>query len=63
MQWEENRTNFDRNLAVVIGIDCYNSNGIHDLKTAVGDAIAIADLLEEEYAYKKTDIVSHRRIK
>ena len=57
MQWEENRTNFDRNLAVVIGIDRYNSNGIHDLKTAVGDAIAIADLLEKEYAYKKTDII------
>ncbi|MEH1952568.1 hypothetical protein [Nostoc sp.] len=52
MQWEENRTNFDRNLAVVIGINRYDSNGIHDLKTAVGDAIAIADLLEKEYAYK-----------
>ncbi len=57
MQWEENRTNFDRNLAVVIGINRYDSNGIHDLKTAVGDAIAIADLLEKEYAYKKTDII------
>jgi WD40 repeat protein len=57
MQWEENRTNFDRNLAVVIGINRYNSNGIHDLKTAVGDAIAIAELLEKEYAYKKTDII------
>ncbi|BAY37628.1 WD-40 repeat-containing protein [Nostoc sp. NIES-2111] len=57
MQWEENRTNFDRNLAVVIGINHYNSNGIHDLKTAVGDATTIADLLEKEYAYKKTDII------
>lgn len=57
MQLEENRTNFDRNLAVVIGINRYSSNGIHDLKTAVDDAIAIADLLEIEYAYKKTDII------
>ncbi|MDZ8237242.1 MAG: caspase family protein [Nostoc sp. ChiQUE01a] len=57
MQWEENKTNFDRNLAVVIGINSYNSNGIHDLKTAVGDASAIADILEKEYAYKQTDII------
>jgi len=52
MIWSLNRTNFDRNIAVVIGIDNYQ-NGIHQLKTAVNDARAIADLLEESYEYKK----------
>jgi len=47
------RTNFDRNIAVVIGIDNYQ-NGIPPLnKTAVNDARAIADLLEEEYEYQE----------
>ena len=46
MQWEYNKTNFDRNLAVVIGIDRYNSDRIHNLSTPVSDARALADLLE-----------------
>lgn len=57
MRWDQSRTNFDRNLAVVIGIDRYNSKGIHDLRTAVSDASAIADLLEKEYAFEKTNII------
>ncbi|MEJ1933545.1 caspase family protein, partial [Nostoc sp. NIES-2111] len=57
MQWEESRTNFDRNLAVVIGIDHYISDGIHDLQTAVSDANAIANLLRDEYGYKDEHIV------
>jgi ABC-type branched-subunit amino acid transport system substrate-binding protein/WD40 repeat protein len=52
MIWSLNRTNFDRNIAVVIGINNYQ-NGISPLKTAVNDAKAIADLLEEEYKYQK----------
>jgi Caspase domain len=52
MWWKENRTNFDRNLAVVIGIERYDSQGIHDLQTAVNDANAIANLLGDEYGYK-----------
>ena len=57
MQWDNNRTNFDRNLAVVIGIDRYDSRGIHDLQTAVSDANAIANLLRDEYGYKDEHIV------
>lgn len=57
MRWDQSRTNFERNLAVVIGIDRYNSKGIHDLRTAVSDASAIADLLEKEYAFEKTNII------
>jgi WD40 repeat protein len=57
MKWEENRTDFDRNLAVVIGIDRYNSKGIHELRTAVSDACAVADLLEKEYAFEKKNII------
>jgi len=53
MQWEYNRTNFDRNLAVVIGIDRYKSKSIHNLSTPVSDARALADLLETEYGYNK----------
>ena len=52
MIWSLDRTNFDRNIAVVIGIDNYQ-NGIHQLKTAVNDARAIADLLEQEYEYQE----------
>ena len=52
MIWSLDRTNFDRNIAVVIGIDNYQ-NGIHQLKTAVNDARAIADLLEKEYEYQE----------
>jgi len=52
MQWEYHKTNFDRNLAVVIGIDRYNSESIQNLRTPVSDARALADLLETEYEYK-----------
>lgn len=55
--WETTRTNFDRNLAVVIGIDQYQSSSIHDLRTAVSDAQAIADLLEKEYGYAAQNIL------
>jgi len=41
-QWSVNRANFDRNLAVVIGIDLYENDSIRDLSTAVSDASAIA---------------------
>ncbi|MBD2605956.1 caspase family protein [Scytonema hofmannii FACHB-248] len=57
MTWDNNRTNFERNLAVVIGIDRYDSRGIHDLQTAVSDANAIANLLRDEYGYKDEYIV------
>ncbi|WP_414622819.1 caspase family protein [Calothrix sp. CCY 0018] len=57
MMWDNKRTNFERNLAVVIGIDRYDSRGIHDLQTAVSDAIAIANLLRDEYGYKDEHIV------
>ena len=53
--WDSNRANFDRNLAVVIGIDCYENSSIRNLSTAVSDASAIADLLEQQYAYKHSD--------
>ncbi|NET26718.1 caspase family protein [Okeania sp. SIO1I7] len=52
MNWSLDRTNFNRNIAVVIGINNYQ-NGIHPLKTAVNDARAIADLLEQEYEYQQ----------
>ncbi len=61
MQWDSNKTNFDRNLAVVIGIDIgidhYDSRGIHDLQTAVNDANAFANLLRDEYGYKDEYII------
>lgn len=41
---------FDRNLAVVIGINDYR-NGIAPLHTAVADAIAIAKILKDTYKY------------
>jgi uncharacterized caspase-like protein len=52
MVWSLSQTNFQRNIAVVIGINNYQ-NGIHQLKTAVNDAKAVADLLEKEYNYQK----------
>jgi len=52
MSWGLDRTNFDRNIAVVIGINDYK-NGINPLRTAVNDARAIADLLEKEYEYQE----------
>ncbi|MBN3907865.1 MAG: caspase family protein [Nostoc sp. NMS1] len=57
MTWDNNRTNFERNLAVVIGIDRYDSRGIHDLQTAVSDTNTIANLLRDEYGYKDEYIV------
>ncbi|MEL7036319.1 MAG: caspase family protein [Cyanobacteria bacterium J06592_8] len=51
MTWSLSRTTFNRNIAVVIGINNYQ-NGIHRLKTAVNDAEAIANLLEQEYKYQ-----------
>ena len=57
MQWEYDKTNFERNLAVVIGIDRYNSDSIHDLSTPVSDARALADLLETEYEYKPQNVI------
>jgi len=56
--WEYNKTNFDRNLAAVIGIDRYkNHPQIHRLRTPVNDARALADLLETEYEYKPENVV------
>jgi WD40 repeat protein/energy-coupling factor transporter ATP-binding protein EcfA2 len=57
MQWEYNKTNFDRNQAVVIGIDRYKNDSIHDLSTPVSDARALADLLETEYEYKSENVI------
>lgn len=57
MQWEYNKTNFDRNLAVVIGIDRYQSDRIHDLRTPVSDATALANLLETEYEYNPQNVI------
>jgi WD40 repeat protein/energy-coupling factor transporter ATP-binding protein EcfA2 len=56
MVWGNDIANFDRNLAIVIGIDVYkNSKDIHQLNTAVSDANAVADLLETKYPYQATD--------
>jgi WD40 repeat protein len=57
MHWEYDKTNFDRNLAVVIGIDLYKSESIHDLRTPVSDARALAELLETEYGYEPENVV------
>lgn len=46
------RTDFDRNLAVIIGIDDYK-NGISSLGTAANDARALAKLLREEHQYEQ----------
>jgi len=53
--WVSNRANFDRNLAVVIGIDRYENPSIRNLSTAVSDISAIAELLEQVYDYKQSD--------
>ncbi|BAZ24148.1 WD-40 repeat-containing protein [Kalymmatonema gypsitolerans NIES-4073] len=52
MIWSLKRTNFERNIAVVIGINNYK-NGIHPLKTPENDANEIANLLETEYEYRE----------
>ena len=41
---------FDRNIAIVIGINQYQ-NGIHPLKTAVNDALRLADIFQNTYEY------------
>ncbi|MEG4596519.1 caspase family protein [Microcoleus sp. F8_C2] len=56
MAWKDTRTNFTRNLAVVIAVDHYENKSIRDLSTPVNDASAIADLLETDYAYKQDDL-------
>ena len=53
--WDSNRAGFDRNLAIVIGIDRYKNDSIRDLSTAVSDASVIADLLEQKYDYKQSN--------
>ena len=50
--WDNSRTNFDRNIAVFIGIKNYQ-NGIHKLSTPVNDATVLADLLKTEYDYQE----------
>jgi Caspase domain len=52
MQWQESRTNFDRNLAVVIGIDNYR-NGVPSLRTAANDARELARILRDEHGYEQ----------
>jgi len=49
---DSSRSNFERNLAVFIGINNYQ-NGIYKLSTAVNDATALANLLETEYQYQE----------
>ncbi|PSR18880.1 hypothetical protein C8255_04990 [filamentous cyanobacterium CCP3] len=44
--WNANRTSFERNLAIVIGIDQYQHDSIANLSTAVSDASEIAALLK-----------------
>ena len=44
-------TEFARSLAVVIGINQYH-HGIAQLNTAVSDAMAIAEILQNTYKYK-----------
>jgi len=56
MAWKDTRTNFTRNLAVVIAVDHYENKSIRDLSTPVNDAFAIANLLETDYAYKQDDL-------
>ncbi len=55
--WPSERTSFDRNLAVLIGIDQYKSNHIANLSTAVSDAEALATLLEQNFFNQPQDIV------
>ncbi len=42
---------FERSIAVVIGINEYK-NGIEPLQTPVNDAIAIANILQDDYKYQ-----------
>jgi hypothetical protein len=49
---DSSRSNFERNLAVFIGINNYQ-NGIYKLSTAVHDATALPNILETEYQYQE----------
>lgn len=57
LSWGEEQSNisqsseFNRNIAVVIGIDQY-TNGIPPLTTAVNDAHRLAYILEQEHGYR-----------
>jgi len=42
MAWNDGRADFDRNLAVIVGIDRYENTSIRNLSTAISDASAIA---------------------
>ena len=59
-------TEFSRSLAVVIGINEYQ-NGIARLKTAVPDALAIANILKDSYQYQlvhphsETEVIVNRQ--
>ncbi|MGF1675064.1 MAG: caspase family protein [Rivularia sp. (in: cyanobacteria)] len=52
MSVNHDATEFDRNLAVVIGINDYDGENIGKLKTAVEDAKEIGNLLENDYGYE-----------
>lgn len=49
--WPDDRSNFERNLAVIIGIDDYKGTRISKLSTPVSDATALADLLQGKFGY------------
>ncbi|EAZ90862.1 nSTAND1 domain-containing NTPase [Crocosphaera chwakensis] len=53
---------FTQNIAVIIGINNYQ-NGIPPLGTAQQDAIAIADILEQDYHYKLHPIIDYQPTK
>ncbi len=49
--WPDDRSNFECNLAVIIGIDDYEGTRISKLSTPVSDATALADLLQGKFGY------------
>lgn len=49
--WPSSQTNFNRNLAVIIGIDDYEGTKISKLSTPVSDATALAKLLKDKFGY------------
>ena len=59
--WDNSGTNFDRNIAVIIGIN-QHQNGIAKLKTAKPDAETRADLLRDEYQYQVELIIDFQTI-
>lgn len=54
---DSTRIAFDRNLAVIIGINRYQSSAIRDIATAINDASAIADVLANDYGYEQVNIL------